>query len=263
MDYPFKTQERLQAAIKPAYDLRADLFKTQKKLQAAIKPAYDLRADLFKTQERLQAAVKPAYDLRADLIKTQERLQAALQPAYDLRADLQAAIKPAYDLRADLFKTQKKLQAAVKPAYDLRADLIKTQERLQAALQPAYDQWTKEVKQSDFMGEVITEPDYNRAERSLGNKPIGESSSDESQGIKVVEFAQEKNGDSKFERVRGRVVNAAWTLTPSVFFELIKFLLSDGDQQLIYLMEKIKDVSVEEISRVLEEIRKNIDGFLL
>ena len=63
--------------------------------------------------------------------------------------------------------------------------------------------------------------------------------------------------------MRGRVVDAAWTLTPSVFFELIKFLFSDGDQPLIYLMEKIKDLPVEEISKVLEEIRKKIDGFLL
>ena len=235
MDYLFETHKKLQAALQPAYDLRSDL-------QAALQPAYDLRSDL-------QAALQPAYDLRSDL-------QAALQPAYDLRSDLQAALQPAYDLRSDL-------QAAIKPAYDLRSDLLETRKELQAAIKPAYDQWTKEVKQSDFMGEVITEPNYNRAERSPGNKPIGELSSDESQWIKEVEFAQEKNGDSKFEIVRGRVVNAAWTLTPPVFFELIKFLLSDGDQPLIYLMEKIKDVPVEEISRVLEEIRKNIGGFFL
>ena len=68
---------------------------------------------------------------------------------------------------------------------------------------------------------------------------------------------------SKIEIVRGRVENVAWTLAPSVFFELIKFLISNGDQQLIYLMEKIKDLPVEEISKVLEEIYKILDGFLL
>ena len=90
---------------------------------------------------------------------------------------------------------------------------------------------------------------------------------DESQWIEVIKSAQQKNWDSKIGITRGRVVDAAWTLTPSVFFELIKFLLSDGDQQLIYLMEKIKekikDLPVEAISKVLEEIRKKIDSFLL
>ena len=86
---------------------------------------------------------------------------------------------------------------------------------------------------------------------------------DESQWVEVIKFAQQKNRYSKIEIVKGRVVNTAWTLTPSVCFELIKFLISDGDQQLIYLMEKIKDLPVAGISKVLEEIRKNIDGFLL
>ena len=66
---------------------------------------------------------------------------------------------------------------------------------------------------------------------------------------------------SKSERVKWHVVNTVLTLTPSLCHELIK-LLSDGGQQ-FYLMEKIKDLTVEEILKVLEEIYKNIDGFLL
>ena len=39
--------------------------------------------------------------------------------------------------------------------------------------------------------------------------------------------------------------------------------IESGNEHLTDLMEKIKNLPVEEISKVLEEIRKNIDDFLL
>ena len=102
---------------------------------------------------------------------------------------------------SDLFSEQERLQAALQPASDWYSDLFSEQERLQAALQPASDQWTKvgqvkkdrkrtksiirqsrrskkEVKQSDFMGEVITEPDYDRAEHFLQKDEINTPKND-------------------------------------------------------------------------------------
>ena len=101
---------------------------------------------------------------------------------------------------------------------------------------------------------------HERLHQCFSDEELAELLSlDESQWIEVMEFAQQKNWYSKIEITRGRVVSVVESLSISLILELVKFLLSDGDQELIYLM----DVPVEEISRVLEEIRKKIDGFRL
>ena len=99
---------------------------------------------------------------------------------------------------------------------------------------------------------------------SMGNKSIGNLSSDESQWIKMVEFAQEKNWYSKFEIIGGVVRQAIIQISVRELWGLLKARLSEdtenGDDHFTDLIEKIKDVPIEEI---LEEIRKHLGEFIL
>ena len=107
---------------------------------------------------------------------------------------------------------------------------------------------------------------------SLGEVPDSESdeeltdffSLDESQWIEIIEFAQKKNWYSKFEIIGGVVKRAIIQISVSELWELLKAHLSEetqsGDDHLTNLIEKFKDLPLEEI---LEEIRKNIGGFFL
>ena len=74
----------------------------------------------------------------------------------------------------------------------------------------------------------------------------------------MVEFAQEKNWYSKFEIIGGEVRRAIIQISVRELWGLLKSHLSEsnesGDDTLSKLMEKIKDLPLEEI---LEEIRKN------
>ena len=72
-----------------------------------------------------------------------------------------------------------------------------------------------------------------------------------------------QDSESDESQVKRRVVDAVCSLTTAICFELIMFRISGRDQQLIYLMEKIKDLPGQEILKVLEEIYKILDGFLL
>ena len=100
--------------------------------------------------------------------------------------------------------------------------------------------------------------------RSMGNKSIGDMSFDESQWIKMVEFAQEKSWYSKFEIIGGVVRQAIIQISVRELWGLLKARLSEdnenGDDHLTDLMEKIKDLPTEEI---LEEIRKHLRDFIL
>ena len=99
---------------------------------------------------------------------------------------------------------------------------------------------------------------------SKGNKPIGDLPLDESQWIKMVEFAQEKNWYSKFEIIGGVVRQSVIQISVSEIWGLLKSRLSEGieneDDHLTDLIEKIKDLQIEE---VLEEIRKHLGDFIL
>ena len=99
---------------------------------------------------------------------------------------------------------------------------------------------------------------------SMGNKSIGDLSLDESQWIKMIEFAQEKNWYAKFEIIGGAVIGAIIEMPIQEIWELLKAHLSDGiengDDPLTDLIEKVKDLPIEE---VLEEIRKHLGDFFL
>lgn len=100
--------------------------------------------------------------------------------------------------------------------------------------------------------------------RSEGNQPIGDLSLDESQWIKMIEFAQEKNWYSKFEIIGGVVIQTIIQISVREIWELLKAHLSEGiengDDPLTDLMKKIKDLPIED---VLEEIKKYLDEFIL
>ena len=99
---------------------------------------------------------------------------------------------------------------------------------------------------------------------SKGNKSIGDMSLDESQWIKMIEFAQEKNWYSKFEIIGGAVIGAIIEMPIQEIWELLKARLSEGiengDDQLTDLIEKIKDLPIEEF---FEEIKKHLGDFIL
>ena len=99
---------------------------------------------------------------------------------------------------------------------------------------------------------------------SKGNKSIGDLPLDESQWIKMIEYAQEKNWYSKFEIIGGVVRQAIIQISVREVWELLKSRLSEGieneDDHLTDLIEKIKDLPIEE---VLEEIRKHLGDFFL
>ena len=100
--------------------------------------------------------------------------------------------------------------------------------------------------------------------RSMGNKPIDDLPLDESQWIKMIEFAQEKNWYSKFEIIGGAVIGAIIEMPIQEIWELLKARLSDGiengDDPLTDLIEKIKDLPIEEF---FEEIKKHLVDFIL
>ena len=279
----FSAQERLQEALQPAFDWRSDLLLEQERLQelqsasdafSALQPAFD---------ERLQEALQPAFDWRSDLLLEQERLQAALKPAFDVEERLQDAARVVelieYNHERAMHATREtaRMLSAQEDAarvvelieYNHERAMLNAERTLSASIQASQE---LQPMMHERMASLIegTEFAQERKQRMLLEREEDTDeeftelhSLDESQWVEVIKFAQQKNRYSKIEIVKGRVVNTAWTLTPSVCFELIKLLISDGDQQLIYLMEKIKDLPVEEISKVLEEIYKNIGGFLL
>ncbi len=91
---------------------------------------------------------------------------------------------------------------------------------------------------------------------------------DESQWIKIIEFAQKKNWYSKIEIIGGMVIQTIIQISVSETWELLKAHLSErgagGNEHLTDLMDKIKDLPLEEVlEEVLEEIRNNLDGFFL
>ena len=112
-----------------------------------------------------------------------------------------------------------------------------------------------------YHGQVLT---LREEQGSMGNKSIGDLPIDESQWIKMVEFAQEKNWYSKFEIIGGAVIGAIIEMPIQEIWELLKAHLSDGiengDDPLTDLIEKVKDLPIEE---VLEEIRKHLGDFFL
>lgn len=99
---------------------------------------------------------------------------------------------------------------------------------------------------------------------SKGTKSIGDLPLDESQWIKMVEFAQEKNWYSKFEIIGGMVIQTIIQIPIRELWEILKARLSEdtesGDDHFTDLIEKIKDLPIEE---VLEEIRKHFGDFFL
>ena len=112
-----------------------------------------------------------------------------------------------------------------------------------------------------YFGQVLTLEDE---QPSRSNEPIGDLTFDESQWIKVIEFAQEKNWYSKFEIIGGVVRQAIIQISVREIWELLKSRLGEGveneDDHLTDLIEKIKDLPIEE---VLEEIRKHLGDFFL
>lgn len=87
---------------------------------------------------------------------------------------------------------------------------------------------------------------------------------DESQWIEIIEFAQKKNWYSKFEIIGGVVRQAIIQISVRELWGLLKAHLSEdtesGDDHSTDLIEKIKDLPIEEI---LEEIRKHLGDFIL
>ena len=279
----FSVTERLQEALQPA-------FSAQERLQEALQPAFDWRSDLLLEQERLQAALKPAFDVEerlqdaarvVELIEyNHERaMHATRETARMLSAQEDAARVVElieYNHERAMLNAERTLSEHSRLVEMLAFDedrnrqaVLNAERTLSASIQASQE---LQPMMHERMASLIegTEFAQERKQRMLLEREEDTDeeftelhSLDESQWVEVIKFAQQKNRYSKIEIVKGRVVNTAWTLTPSVCFELIKLLISDGDQQLIYLMEKIKDLPVEEISKVLEEIYKNIGGFLL
>lgn len=106
----------------------------------------------------------------------------------------------------------------------------------------------------------------------IEDPPISESdeelteslSLDESQWIEVIKFAQRRNWFSKIEIIEGAVIGSIVEIPVQEIWGLLKAYLSErnesGDDTLSKLMEKIKDLPLEDI---LEEIRRNFPGLLL
>ena len=99
---------------------------------------------------------------------------------------------------------------------------------------------------------------------AAGSKSIGDLPLDESQWIKMIEFAQEKNWYSKFEIIGGVVIRTIAQISVHEIWGLLKARLSEDtesvDDHLTDLIEKIKDLPIEEF---LEEIRKHFGDFFL
>ena len=99
---------------------------------------------------------------------------------------------------------------------------------------------------------------------SRGNKPIDDLPLDESQWIKMIEFAQEKNWYSKIEINSGQVILTVIQLTAPEIWDILKPYLSEavksGNERLTDLIEKIQGLPVEDILDTLEEIRKILNA---
>ena len=110
----------------------------------------------------------------------------------------------------------------------------------------------------------VKQPPISEAQPSMSHEPIGDFTFDESQWIEIIKFAQQKNWYSKIEIIGGAVIGSIIEIPVQEIWELLKAHLSksneSGDDTLSKLMEKIKDLPLEEI---LEEIGRIFPGLFL
>ena len=119
-----------------------------------------------------------------------------------------------------------------------------------------------------YYGRVLTlgkeQPSIGEVQPSMSNESIEGLSLDESQWIEIIKFAQRRNWYSKYKIIGGVLRQTIIQISLREIWDLLKARLSEGiesgDEHLTDLMEKIKDLPLED---VLEEIRKHLDGFIL
>ena len=119
-----------------------------------------------------------------------------------------------------------------------------------------------------YFGRVLTledeQPSISEEQPSMSNEPIGDLALDESQWIEIIKFSQRRNWFSKIEITPGQVILTVIQLTAPGIWDILKPHLSEeikiGNERLTELMEKIKNLPLEE---VLEKIREILPGLFL